>query len=74
MATFWEIAVHSVDHMFSLYFNLIICNFEGGDWVLFAQFPFIAYLLLLINTPTVFNNTELYIIAKPSCIMFFSCD
>ena len=34
MATFWEIAAHSVDHMFSLYFG-----FEGWIWVLIASVP-----------------------------------
>ena len=38
MATFWEIAAHSVDHMFSLYFDYQ-CSFEGWIWVLIASVP-----------------------------------
>ena len=26
MATFWDIAAHSVDHMFSLYFDYLLFN------------------------------------------------
>ena len=44
MATFWEKAAHSADHMFSLY--LTVCNvsyfpfwFEGGIWVLISSVP-----------------------------------
>ena len=46
MATFWERAAHSVDHMFSLYSSwlivmLVICHFgfEGGTLVLIASVP-----------------------------------
>ena len=52
MATFWEIAAPSVDHMFSLY--LTICNisystfcFEGWSSVLIASVPGLCILLNL---------------------------
>ena len=57
MATFWEIAAHSVDHMFSLYFDylylLVISRFgfEGWRWVLIAsvQDLIIAYFFTFIT-------------------------
>ena len=45
MATLWEIAAHSVDHMFSLYFDYFYFKvisrfgFEGLIWVLIASVP-----------------------------------
>ena len=42
MATFWEIAAHSVDHMFSLYFVILVISgfgFEGLIWDLIASVP-----------------------------------
>ena len=43
MATFWEIAAHSVDHMLSLYFDCDLIfsrfGFEGWIWVLIASVP-----------------------------------
>ena len=44
MATFWKIAAHSVDHMFSLYFDYLHYvisrfGFEGWIWVLIASVP-----------------------------------
>ena len=45
MATFWEIAAYSVDHMFSLYFDFFVIlviscfGFEGWSWVLIASVP-----------------------------------
>ena len=47
MATFWERAAHSVDHIFSLYFNFLIFvvvvishfGFEGWIWVMIASVP-----------------------------------
>ena len=41
---FWEIAAHSVDHMFSLYFDYLYFfifqfGFEGWIWVLIASVP-----------------------------------
>ena len=46
MANFWERAAHSVDHMFSLYFdNFLVLvlffrfGFEGRIWVLIAPVP-----------------------------------
>ena len=36
MATFWEIAAHSVDYMFSLYFDfviLVISRFSFEGWI-----------------------------------------
>ena len=37
MATFWERASYSVDHMFSLYFDYFGC--KGRIWVLIAPVP-----------------------------------
>ena len=50
MATFWERAAHSVDHMFSLYFDFVILviscfGFEGGIWVLVA--PVLGHCILV---------------------------
>ena len=44
MATFWEIAAHSFDHMFSMYFDCVILVisrfcFEGWIWVQIASVP-----------------------------------
>ena len=42
MATCWEKAAHSVDHMFSFYFTILIITrfgFEGLIRVLFASVP-----------------------------------
>ena len=45
MATFWEIAAHSVDLMFSFVFRLFVIlvisgfGFEGWIWVLIASVP-----------------------------------
>ena len=44
MAAFWEIAAHSVDHMFSMYFDYLRFSsfrfgFEGSIWVLIASVP-----------------------------------
>ena len=44
MAIIWERAAHSVDHMFSLYFDFVILvissfGFKGGIWVLIAPVP-----------------------------------
>ena len=45
MATFWEIAAHLVDHMFSFVFRLFVIlvishfGFEGWVWVLIASVP-----------------------------------
>ena len=49
MATFWERAVHSVDHVFSLCNLLVILvsfcfGFEGGIWALIA--PVLGHCLL----------------------------
>ena len=59
MATFWERAAHSVDHMFSLYFdflNFVISRlgFEGGVWVLIAPVPVHCLLFTSINGPVTF--------------------
>ena len=52
MATLWEIAAHSVDHMFPLYFDyafviLVISrfSFEGWIWVLVSSVPDLCILL-----------------------------
>ena len=51
---FGKIAAHSVDHMFSLYFDyfviLVICRFEGWILVLIASVPGLAYFLLLTTS------------------------
>ena len=45
LATFWERAAQSVDHMFSLYFDFFVIlvisrfSFEGSIWVLIAPVP-----------------------------------
>ena len=45
MATSWERAAYSVDHMFSLYFDYLLLElfpvfgFEGGIWVLISPVP-----------------------------------
>ena len=53
MATFWEIAGHSVDHMFSLY--LTICNFS------FFLFWFEGWILVLIAlVPSIFHTLYFY--------------
>ena len=45
MATFWEIAAHSADHMFSLYFDFFTrFGFEGRIWVLVASVPVLRIL------------------------------
>ena len=53
MATFWEIPAHSVDHMFSLYFDFVILvisrfGFEGWILVLIASVPGL-YILFNFN-------------------------
>ena len=51
MATFWEIAAHSVDHVFSfvvwLFVMLVVSNsgFVGWVWVLVALVPDLCVLL-----------------------------
>ena len=52
MATFWEIAAHSVEHMFSLYFDyllypVVVLRAAVGFWLL--QFLILAYVLLLVR-------------------------
>ena len=49
VATFWEIADHSVDHMFSLYFDFVLLvisrfGFEGWIWVPIASVPDLCIL------------------------------
>ena len=40
MDTFWEIAAHALDHMFSLYIKVISrFGLEGWIWVLIASVP-----------------------------------
>ena len=56
MATFWEIAAHSVDHyMFSLYFAYLYFSyfpfgFEGWNWVMIATVPDLCILFTLNKT------------------------
>ena len=46
VATFWERAAHSVDHMFSLYFDYFShFGFEVGIWVLIAPVPGLCILV-----------------------------
>ena len=57
MATVWEKACHSVDHMFCLYFDffnssLFPFGFESGIWVLIAPDLVIAYALHLSVLPS----------------------
>ena len=52
LATFWERAAHSVDHMFSLYFDYVILvisrfGFEGGIWFLIA--PVLGHCILVVT-------------------------
>ena len=54
MATFWESAAKSVDHIFCFYFDhyfdiLVISHFgfDGGIWVLVAPVPGHDFLLRL---------------------------
>ena len=52
MATFWERAANSVDHMFSLYFAYLVIyrfGFEGGIWVLIAPVPGHCILVTLVT-------------------------
>ena len=56
MVIFWERAAHSVDQLFSLYFDysfviLVISRFvfEGWIWVLFALFPGLCILFTFIK-------------------------
>ena len=50
MASIWEIAAHSVDHMFFLYFDYLhfklfpVFGFEGRIWVLIASVPDLCIL------------------------------
>ena len=49
VATFWELAAYSVDHMVSLYFDYLILvisrfGFEGWIWVLIASVPDLCIL------------------------------
>ena len=55
MATFGEIAAHSVDHMFSFVFLLFIIvvisrfSFEGWIWVLVASVPDLCILFTFME-------------------------
>ena len=67
MTTFWEIAAHSVDHLFTFEFCLIVhvllvisrFGFEGCIWVLIASVPDlpVCILLSLKFFPIVANDT-----------------
>ena len=50
MANFWEIAAHSVDHMFFSYFDYVISRFgfDGWNWVLIASVPDLCILFTMI--------------------------
>ena len=56
MATFWKVAAHSVDHMFSFVFLLFViivishCDFEGWILVLIVSVPDLC--ILLLSTPS----------------------
>ena len=55
MATFLEIAAHSVDNMFSLYFQLFVIfvisrfGFEGWSWVPIALVPDLCILCTFMS-------------------------
>ena len=61
MATFWEIYAHSVDHMFSLYFDYFIIlvisrfGFEGWIWVQIASVLGFCILLTFISVVLIIN-------------------
>ena len=63
MATFWEIAAHSVNHMLSCILTICYISyfpfwFEGWIWVLIASGPDLRILLT-------FNNHEMgYILSQ----------
>ena len=55
MTIFWEIAAHSVDHIFSLYFQLFVTlvisqfGFEGWIWFLIALVPDLCILFTFMS-------------------------
>ena len=50
MATVLETAAHSVEHMFSLYFDyLYFLLFEGWIWVLIVSIPDLCKLFTFIS-------------------------
>ena len=57
MATFWEIAVHSVYRIFCLYFGLFVIlvishfGFDGGTLVLIASVPGLLLCILFSYLP-----------------------
>ena len=65
MATFWEIAAHSVDHMFSFVFLLFVIlvisrfGFEIWIWVLSASVPDLCILFTFMNVETPHQNLNL---------------
>ena len=67
MSIFWEIAAHSVDHMFSLVFCLFVILFisrfglEGWIWVLIVQFLIFACFLLTLKVD---SRHEIILVAK----------
>ena len=67
MATFWEIAAQSVDHMFSLCFcyNFSYFRFgvEGWIWVQIASFPDLCILFT-------FSNSLISLLNAQICIAF----
>ena len=58
MATFWEIAAHSVDNMFSYVFLLFVIlvishfGYEDWIWVLIATVPDLGTLLSFVSHAT----------------------
>ena len=59
---FWEIAAHSVDHMFSLYCELVLVisrfGFEGWIWVLIASVPDLCIHFIFTITSYGENNNR----------------
>ena len=68
MATFWKIAAHSVDHVFSFVFGLIVIlvishfGFEGCIWVLIASIPDLCMLhTSSSSSKTILNDCMPYV-------------
>ena len=70
MATFWEIAAHSVKHMFSFVFLLFVIlamfrfGFEGWNLVLIASVPDLC-ILLTFEIHNSWDGLRYFIVALP---------
>ena len=78
MATFWEIAAHWVDHMFSLHFDYLLypfsgfhCQFVQGHWREFSirNCNSLTHTLLL-NVFSALKGTHFYILLDISRVGF----